>query len=86
MTDHDRAHSPLLNLPRELRDSIWNYALEDLEIHIQASGYITTFTYPYRVRRQPGNDGTLFGLWVTENVPYWLKASKTILSEGLELF
>ncbi|KAF1841274.1 uncharacterized protein K460DRAFT_410662 [Cucurbitaria berberidis CBS 394.84] len=77
--------SPLLGLPRELRDRIWDLALEDTEVHIRKDCHIITIVYQNPSYDQPSPDQHR-EFKFRDTLPRWLLANQQTLSEGLDQF
>ncbi|CAO2654622.1 Nn.00g113550.m01.CDS01 [Neocucurbitaria sp. VM-36] len=90
-TIHTEARTPrgghaisLLDLPRELRDRIWDFGLDETKLYIEKDNHIITITYPDSFNDQQ-NDNQKEPLQ-SINTPRWLLANKQVLSEGLDQF
>jgi hypothetical protein len=78
---HAHHYSPLLNLPRELRNRIWDFALEEIEIHIRKHDHGIVIAYPDPNQHQHRTSST-----AKTPAPRWLVACKQLFSEGLTQF
>lgn len=91
MDEQKRNYSPsLLSLPRELRDRIWDFALEGTEIHVLKNKHVITVAYPES--SQPVSSATKPPTWTDTKTwplhtrPRWFLTCKQLLSEGLSQF
>jgi hypothetical protein len=79
--------SLLLNLPRELRDCIWDFALSETELHIRIDDiddHGIVIAYPDPNQQQLQNPA--FEATAKNPAPRWLLTSKQLFSEGLTQF
>ncbi|KAJ4368053.1 hypothetical protein N0V83_006408 [Neocucurbitaria cava] len=78
----------LLDLPRELRDRIWDFALVETTVHIEKDNHLITLAYPATTTtnddsQHPNDQQATFE---SQNTPQWLLTNKQFLSEGLDQF
>lgn len=78
----------LLDLPRELRDRIWDFALAETIVHIEKDNHLITLAYPATTTNnddsQHPNDQQATS--ESQNTLRWLLTNKQFLSEGLDQF
>jgi hypothetical protein len=70
---------PILNLPREIRDMIYDRLLD--KVAIRAWSYGINFEALYRTKNSPMS---AISETPTQGVPKWLSSNKQIMNEGLE--